>query len=418
MREDMSRHPEPTGATAPSADGNAAAATANAPPPQTRPEAIPAPAEPPARRPRRRKALVASVLVLLLAGGGAGAYAVLSSRWSNSDSTVAVKAVTTAAVTRANLVDTEQDDGSLSYDDQQTLHAGNRGVLTALPDEGATVSRGQSLYRVDDKPVTLFYGNLPLYRTLQDGVDDGADVKQLEENLDALGYGDNLTVDDHFSSATTDAVKAWQADRGLDQTGTVDATQVVFLPHAVRVGQHKAGVGDSVNGGMAVATISATTRIATVDLAADNASIARVRDKVDIELPNGHTVKGTITEIAKVATTASTASGGSSGSASSSSSSSSDPTITVTIRVDDPRATGDLDQAPVKVDFTKQRKTGVLAVPVTALVALSEGGYAVEVSDGGAATHLVKVTTGLFASGQVEVAGAGLQRGQRVVVPE
>jgi multidrug efflux pump subunit AcrA (membrane-fusion protein) len=73
----------------------------------------------------------------------------------------------------------------------------------------------------------------------------------------------------------------------------------------------------------------------------------------------------------------------------------------------------------VKVDFVKERKPGVLAVPVTALVALAEGGYAVEVSDPATnATQLVKVTTGLFAGGQVEVTGAGLHEGQRVVVPE
>jgi peptidoglycan hydrolase-like protein with peptidoglycan-binding domain len=242
-------------------------------------------------------------------------------------------------------------------------------------------------------------------------------VGQLERNLEALGYGDGLTVDDHVSSATTDAVKAWQADRGLEETGRVDATQVVFVGHAVRVGEHKASVGDQVNAGAPVAAISSTTRVATVELAADSAGIAHVGDKVDIELPSGRTVKGTISEVGKVAKAGST-SGGSGGSTSGGSGSS-EATITVTIRVDQPRGTGDLDQTPVKVDFVKQRKRGVLAVPVTALVALAEGGYAVEVSDPTAnTTHLVKVTTGLFAGGQVEVTGAGLREGQRVVVPE
>jgi hypothetical protein len=160
--------------------------------------------------------------------------------------------------------------------------------------------------------------------------------------------------------------------------------------------------------------MSSTTRVAAVDLAADSASIAQVGDKVDIELPTGRTVKGTITEVGKVATTPSPTSG-----SSGSGGSSGEATIAVTIRVDQPRQTGDLDQAPVKVDFVKQRKRGVLAVPVTALVVLAEGGYAVEVSDPTAnTTHLVKVTTGLFAGGRVEVTGAGLRQGQRVVVPE
>ena len=423
----MSRHREPRpgelavrsddAAPVPSSDGEQAPVTApeRAAPPAGPPAGS---ADLPAHRPRRRRALLAGVLVLVLGGAGAGGYALVADRSSSSSATSAAKAVTTATVSRANLVDTEQDDGSLGYDDQQTLRSGVRGVLTALPDEGATVSRGQTLYRVDDKPVTLMYGTLPLYRPLEAGVDDGPDVKQLEENLDALGYGDNLTVDDHFSSETTDAVKAWQADRGLEQTGRVDATQVVFVGHAVRVGKHQAGIGDQVNPGAPVSAISSTTRVATVDLAADSASIANVGDKVDIELPSGRTVKGTITDVGKVATTASSTSG-SSGSSNSSGSGSSTATITVTIRVDQPRATGDLDQTPVKVDFVKERKPGVLAVPVTALVALAEGGYAVEVSDPATnATQLVKVATGLFAGGQVEVTGAGLREGQRVVVPE
>jgi peptidoglycan hydrolase-like protein with peptidoglycan-binding domain len=394
--------------------------SANERAPVTAPEhagQLPAPATPPGLpggRRRRHRILVAGLLVVVVGGAGAGGYVLLDNRSPSSEAT-AVKPVTTAAVSRTSLVDTEQDDGSLGYDDPHTLRSGVRGVLTALPDEGATVGRGQTLYRVDDKPVTLLYGTLPLYRTLAAGVDDGPDVTQLERNLDALGYGDGLTVDDHYSAATTDAVKAWQADRGLAETGRVDATQAVFAGHAVRVGEHKASVGDRLNAGAPVTTTSSTTRVATVDLAADSAGIAHVGDKVDIELPSGRTVKGTITEVGKVAKAGST----SGGSGSSSGSGSSTATITVTIRVDQPKQTGDLDQTPVKVDFVKQRKRRVLAVPVTALVALAEGGYAVEASDPTTkATRLVKVTTGMFAGGQVEVRGAGLKEGQRVVVPE
>jgi peptidoglycan hydrolase-like protein with peptidoglycan-binding domain len=387
----------------PSADGERAPVTA-----PERAAQVPFPATPGRRRGR---IVVAGLLVVVLAGAGAGGYALLADRPSGSDAT-AVKAVTTAAVSRGNLVDTEQEDGSLGYDDQWTLRSGVRGVLTALPDEAATVARGHTLYRVDDKPVTLWYGTLPLYRALGPEIDDGPDVKQLERNLDALGYGGDLTVDDHFTSQTTDAVKAWQADRGLEETGRVDATQVVFADGAVRVGEHKASVGDQVKPGAPVAAMSSTTRVATVDLAADSAGIAQVGDKVDVELPSGRTVKGTITEVGKVATTPSPSSGGSG-----SGGSAGEATIAVTIRVDQPRQTGDLDQAPVKVDFVKERKRDVLAVPVTALVALAEGGYALEVSDG-TTTHLVTVMTGLFAGGQVEVTAAGLRQGQRVVVPE
>ena len=58
----------------------------------------------------------------------------------------------------------------------------------------------------------------------------------------------------------------------------------------------------------------------------------------------------------------------------------------------------------------------MLAVPVEALLALAEGGYAVEVSDGDGTTHLVGVELGVFADGLVEITG-DVEAGDQVVVP-
>jgi multidrug efflux pump subunit AcrA (membrane-fusion protein) len=60
-----------------------------------------------------------------------------------------------------------------------------------------------------------------------------------------------------------------------------------------------------------------------------------------------------------------------------------------------------------------------LTVPVTALLALAGGGYAVEVVDPTGVHRLVAVELGLFddAGGLVQVSGSGLKAGQRVVVP-
>jgi multidrug efflux pump subunit AcrA (membrane-fusion protein) len=90
----------------------------------------------------------------------------------------------------------------------------------------------------------------------------------------------------------------------------------------------------------------------------------------------------------------------------------------VTVALDDPRAGGRLDQAPVDVYVTTQSRKGVLAVPVTALLALQEGGYAVEVVDAAGQHHLVAVQLGVFSGGMVEVAGAGLRAGMKVVTAQ
>ena len=59
----------------------------------------------------------------------------------------------------------------------------------------------------------------------------------------------------------------------------------------------------------------------------------------------------------------------------------------------------------------------MLAVPVTALIALTEGGYAVEVMADDGSTALVAVDPGLFADGRVEVSSDGLEVGMAIVIP-
>jgi multidrug efflux pump subunit AcrA (membrane-fusion protein) len=78
---------------------------------------------------------------------------------------------------------------------------------------------------------------------------------------------------------------------------------------------------------------------------------------------------------------------------------------------------GRLDEAPVTVGIARETRRGVLAVPVTALLARSGGGYAVEVVAAGARRR-VPVETGLFADGHVEVSGRGISEGTRVAVPQ
>jgi hypothetical protein len=81
-------------------------------------------------------------------------------------------------------------------------------------------------------------------------------------------------------------------------------------------------------------------------------------------------------------------------------------------------ATGAGVNVQVQVSLAVQTARGVLAVPVSALLALAGGGYGLEVVTPSGAHHLVGVTTGLFASGQVQVSGLGVTAGTRVVVAQ
>ena len=316
-------------------------------------------------------------------------------------------ATTTAAVTRRDLRATEAVDGTLGYGETRLLANQRQGTVTALPEEGSVVTRGRSLYRVDGKPVPLLYGRLPAWRALSVGVDDGPDVRQLEQNLVALGYDPDraVTVDSHFTWATRAAVRRWQEALGLEETGSVQPGDAVWQPGPVRVASRKAAVGDSARPGSPVLEVTDTTRQVTIDLDASRQPYVHAGDRVDLELPGGRTTTGRVASVGKVATVPA---GDGTGEG--------DPTVELVVSLDHPKATGRLDQAPVDASITTEVRKGVLAVPVSALLALAEGGYAVEVERDGH-RQLVGVETGLFADGQVEVEGQGLRAGDRVVVP-
>jgi multidrug efflux system membrane fusion protein len=361
----------------------------------------------PGRRTGRR---VAATVILIGLGAGVGAVAVNQAGGSGGAHAAAATTVATgtATVTSQDLVDREQENGTLGY--QAGPQVANRiaGTFTHLPDLGAVISQGQALYSVDNLPVTLMYGAMPAWRTLADGVDDGPDVRQLEQSLTDLGYANarNLTVDNHFTSDTAAAVKRWQHALGLPETGQVDLGRVVFLPGAARVSAVHPTTGSPAQPGSPVLDTTSTTKVVTVALDATKTYLVKTGDAVEVTLPDQKLVSGSVTAVGKVATSASSGSGGANSS----------PTVAVTIGLADASAGGDLDQAPVQVGITTASRRGVLVVPVNALLAVSEGGYAVEVVDGGV-SHLVAVTTGLFANGNVEISGAGIQAGTKVKVP-
>nr|WP_221474138.1 HlyD family efflux transporter periplasmic adaptor subunit [Planomonospora venezuelensis] len=311
----------------------------------------------------------------------------------------------TAEVTRQDLVDTRTVDGTLTYAGERHLAAAGGGTVTWTAAEGAVVRRGRPLLRIDNEPLVVMYGRLPLYRELRRGVSDGPDVEQLERNLRALGHGDDLTVDEHFSYATYLAVLEWQDDEGLPETGAVDASQAVFLPSAVRVTDAEAEVGRRVAPGQEVLTVTGTRRLVHVDLDAADQALARKGAKVSVELPGGERVAGKITSVGRVAETSG---GGAPGEES-------ETTVDVDITLDKVPRTR-MDQAPVEVELESERREDVLAVPVEALVALREGGFGVEVVEG-TGTRIVAVETGAFGSGLVEVTGEGLAEGTKVGVP-
>jgi peptidoglycan hydrolase-like protein with peptidoglycan-binding domain len=351
---------------------------------------------------------VAAVAIAAAAGGATWAAA---GGDSGSGSTEAGSPSTaTATIERRDLVQHETVDGTLGYAEAESLYAQGMGTVTALRRPGSVVRRGEALYWFNGKPVTLMYGRVPMWRRLDRSSDGGRDVRELERNLVALGYDPDaaITVDNEWDAATTAAVKRWQENKGWPRTGSVELGQSVFLPGPRRIGQLKTTAGAVLQPGTEVAETSSTARVVDVDLDADKQSLATEGDKVGVDLPDGSSVSGRISSVGKVAESETDPQTGEQ----------SDPTIPVEIRLASGANTGGLDETPVEVSFEKDRADNVLTVPVTALLALAEGGYAVEVVDAGNSTRLVRVDPGKYADGLVEISGKGIRNGMKVVVPE
>jgi peptidoglycan hydrolase-like protein with peptidoglycan-binding domain len=375
-------------------------------------------AMPPRRR--RRWVRIVAVSAAVVAVSGMTTTAALGRFGGDGGGTQAASnlppATTEVAVT--TLVATEEFAGTLGYGDTSTVSVlasstsgvedGSR-IVTWRPGVSEVIERGETVYAVNAEPVVLMYGGMPFFRSLTAG-NAGADVEQLEENLAELGYED-FTVDNEYTAATADAVTAWQEDVGLTGTGVFDPATVVVTGGAVRVAELLAPLGGAASG--EILSYTGTEREITVELEVSDQQLVEEDLPVTITLPDGTSVDGTVNEIGTVVTggTGTEDAGVAQGQQQE------EPaTFEITITVDDTEALGDWETAPVEVLLETDRREDVLAVPVGALVALAEGGYGVQIVEGGV-TRYVAVETGLFADGMVEVAGGGIAEGTVVGVP-
>lgn len=336
------------------------------------------------------------VAAALAAGGG-----FVTSRDREKTVQQPAAAVATVAVERTDLSTSRTMPGTLGYGPPRTVRAAG-GTVTWLPAVGAAVRRGRALYRNNDRPVIVLYGVTPLFRKLDTPGLTGRDVRVVVDNLRALGYrtgdqpGKLRPGDGVLTPGVIAAIKAWQRDAGVPVTGAIDPADVVVLSGAARVGQLTAQLGDSAADG--VLTLTSSKKAVTVPVAAGELGAIKHGLAVQVELPGGETTAGRVTAIDRDAVRPEGAE-------------EQPAEVDVTVTLKDAKAVRKLDSAPVQVSFAGESRRNVLALPVAALLALREGGYAVQVAGG----PLVAVETGMFAMGLVEVTGDGLAEGTRVV---
>lgn len=386
------------------------------------------------RRPRRgmRIALIAACAVVIAVAAVGAASGAFGGGGDEGKAEAPTGPPATAKVERTTLTSSQTLDGQLGYGDTSAVQspsggsaAGSAqsggstqggggaasGIVTWMPSDGETITRGKPVYKVNQQSVPLLYGSVPLYRTLKPG-STGSDVKMLERNLRALGYR-GFTVDSTYNSDTAAAVEKWQDDLGRAETGEVQVGDAVVTSGARRVAKVQLAIGDTLSGD--VLTWTGTDRVISVDLPVQYAELAKQGGNTTVTLPDNTTVTAVVTDIGTPTSSSDSsdaaASGGSAGS------DSSKATIPVELKVKDAKKIGSYQAASVSVDFASATRDNVLAVPINALYALPEGGYAVEVVTG-SKTEYRAVKLGMFGNGKVEVSGAGITEGTVVGVPK
>lgn len=354
---------------------------------------------------RRPKLVVAAVVLT-----ATGATVALMNIRGSAGGSPAAEQISTARLQKQDLVVNDSFGGTLGYGEARDLFSERSGVVTAIAETTSVINPGGELFRIDFEPTVLLAGDVPAYRELDTSSADGPDIRQLEQGLFDAGHGAGVTVDEDFTSATAAAVARWEQALGrAEPDGKVELGDVVFLPDPVRVSSVTTQKGARVASGATVLKATPTERVVEVGLQASRADELEPGTKVQLTLPDGTETPGTVASVGTLSDASDAAAAPGGGSA----------TVPVVITLDDPAAAGDFESGTVDVDIERSRQTGAIVAPVTALVALAEGGYAVQLVDDSApgGYRLVAVEIGTSTNQLVAIAGDGIEAGAEVVVP-
>src|SRR6056300_303644 len=227
------------------------------------------------------------------------------------------------------------------------------------------------------------------------------------------GYNEAL---ESYNKGVDKAAELQQAEEELEElqlaakSETFSPTNALASETPIIVGSYITSEGSAVAANSQMYNISSTGVEVVFQIDASDQDMVSVGDSVEVGLPSEERIKATISYIDPVVTQ------GQNG-----------EFIEVKLDISSSEGIKVYDQAPVDVFVTSEVSQDVLYVPVNALIALAEGGYALEVYKGesevgvfegvsGVDTTYVGVEIGVFTDGFVEVSG-NISEGMIVVVP-
>ena len=278
--------------------------------------------------------------------------------------------------------------------------AANGPTLTSIAAVGELLDLDTVAWTLDAEPVVVLVGDGVWYRDLDTDAEDGDDVALLESALVSLGYGDDLTVDTTFTSATASAVEAWETALGrTDPDGAVTTDEVVLLDAPATILRHDAVVGASLSDGSPVLSVGGEEQLVVVPAPADESRAWEVGTPVTLLVDDRVLGTGTVSA-RSVAVEGGTV----------------DQIGTRTLHV---QADDDLSDRPDGSAITVSRiadgTAAAVTVPVAALVEGTDGTPAVRVVEG-STDRLAPVVIGLVVDGRDEITD-GIDAGTTVRLP-
>tara|TARA_B100000586_G_scaffold114144_1_gene82241 strand:- start:1411 stop:2925 length:1515 start_codon:yes stop_codon:yes gene_type:complete len=215
-------------------------------------------------------------------------------------------------------------------------------------------------------------------------------------------YDDALESYEDGAQQEANLEKAKEDLRDLElssKSETFSPTNALSLKSPINVGSYVAKVGDAIVVASPLYASSGISREVTFNLPAGDQGMISVGDNVIVKLPTDEEIKAVVRFVDTVVTEINNGS----------------KVIEVVLDVVDADDTQTYDEAPVDILVTSEVSEDVLYVPVNALVALAEGGYAIELLSGEEKSY-ISVEIGVFTDGYVEIIG-NIQEGQEVIVP-
>ncbi len=309
-----------------------------------------------------------------------------------------------ATVEMRSLSDSKEFNAEVKYGEEWTLPVTAQGTVTKRNAQGTIIEPGQPIIWINDRPIILARGEVPLFRELKretirrPGMKaaplSGTDVKQLQEFLIAQGHASDgkLKPSGVFDKVTEQSVKTWQEANNLDQTGTITTQQLVFWPTNLRI-QSEPLVGSAFDS----ITVTKPDQEIVVTARRRDAGYLETGSTVEIGLGTDATVTGDVKTTKEVAN-----------------SEGSGTNIQVIVTPTRPLPG---DAGGVTVTGSGASVENALTVPVRSLVALAEGGYAVEVQSQGAQSELRKVDVGDIIAGFAVISG-DVAEGDKIVVAQ